>query len=158
MVDAITEQNPHEQAAKLARVLENAVRRDPNSTDEQISAAKEARKDAEGAAMLNDADMQRRIAEFERERGQQQAAAPAAQSPSQIKAQAQKTFIQVPYREKDEAKALGAKWDRQEQSWYVPAGVAAGPFAKWAQGAATAAVDGPRTLLNGTPSGETSLR
>ena len=148
MVDAITEQNPHEQAAKLARVLENAVRRDPNSTDEQISAAKEARKDAEGAAMLNDADMQRRIAEFERERGQQQAAAPAAQSPSQIKAeaQAQKTFIQVPYREKDEAKALGAKWDRQEQSWYVPAGVAAGPFAKWAQGAATAAVDAPQAV------------
>jgi phage/plasmid primase-like uncharacterized protein len=92
--------------------------------------------------------MQRRIAEFERERGQQQAAAPAAQSPSQIKAeaQAQKTFIQVPYREKDEAKALGAKWDRQEQSWYVPAGVAAGPFAKWAQGAATAAVDAPQAV------------
>ena len=146
MVDAITEQNPHEQAAKLARVLENAVRRDPNSTDEQISAAKEARKDAEGAAMLNDADMQRRIAEFERERGQQQAAVPAAQSPSQIKAeaQAQKTYINVPYREKDEAKALGADWDRQKRSWYVPAGVDAGPFAKWAQGDTRETVAAPK--------------
>ena len=42
-------------------------------------------------------------------------------------------FIDVPYREKEEAKALGAKWDRQEQSWYVPAGKDASAFAKWKQ-------------------------
>ena len=42
-----------------------------------------------------------------------------------------KTFIDVPYKEKEEVKALGARWDRQEQSWYVPAGKDAAPFAKW---------------------------
>jgi antirestriction protein ArdC/phage/plasmid primase-like uncharacterized protein len=138
--DAAPEQNPHEQAANLARAIENAVRRDPNSTDEQISAAQKARKDAQTLAVLNDADMQRRIAQFERERGQQQA---DAQIPSQLKAesQAQKIFLQVPFREKDEARALGAKWDRQAQSWYALAGSDAGRFAKWAQDGALPAVN-----------------
>jgi len=44
-----------------------------------------------------------------------------------------KTFIAVPFREKEQAKALGAKWDRQEQSWYVPANVDPAPFAKWSK-------------------------
>ena len=44
-----------------------------------------------------------------------------------------KTFIQVPFKDKDDAKELGAKWDRQAQSWYVPAGVAIVPFEKWTQ-------------------------
>lgn len=41
------------------------------------------------------------------------------------------TLINVPFAEKAKAKALGAKWDREEHSWYVPAGVALDPFAKW---------------------------
>ncbi|MDD5493735.1 MAG: zincin-like metallopeptidase domain-containing protein [Dehalococcoidia bacterium] len=44
-----------------------------------------------------------------------------------------KTVINVPFKEKDEAKALGAKWDRQEKSWYIPAGVVLAPFDKWMQ-------------------------
>jgi Antirestriction protein len=158
LVAAINEQNEHEKAASLARLYESALRRNPNSTDEAISAAKEARKDAESAALLNDSDMQRRIAEIERQQTTQQQPAQspsqikreleeqrgqaAAQSPSQIKAEVEgRKYINVPYREKNDAKALGARWDRQEQSWYVPAGVDAAPFAKWAQGAATAAAE-----------------
>ncbi|MGJ0637228.1 zincin-like metallopeptidase domain-containing protein [Xenorhabdus bovienii] len=41
------------------------------------------------------------------------------------------TFINVTYAEKDEAKALGAKWDRQEQLWFIPAGKDTQPFARW---------------------------
>jgi putative DNA primase/helicase len=41
------------------------------------------------------------------------------------------SFLNVPYWEKNEAKALGAKWDRQEQAWYVPAGVDPLPLARW---------------------------
>ena len=48
-----------------------------------------------------------------------------------------KTFLNVPYREKEEAKALGAKWDRQEQAWFVPPGVDVVPFAQWAKTAET---------------------
>ncbi|MBN8447961.1 MAG: hypothetical protein J0M13_02990 [Candidatus Accumulibacter sp.] len=114
--------NPHEQAARLARIEEERVRRDPNSTDEDIATAREARKSADVAALLNDKDLQRQIAEHEREQQTTQAGQAS---------QSSKTWIDVPYPHKDEANALGARWDRQEQSWYVPASVDPAPFAQW---------------------------
>ncbi len=41
-------------------------------------------------------------------------------------------FLTVPYAEKDEAKALGARWNPTKRRWYVPDGVATEAFAKWA--------------------------
>lgn len=38
--------------------------------------------------------------------------------------------LNVPYNEKDEAKALGAKWDKEKKQWYIPQ-VDCTPFAKW---------------------------
>ncbi|MDG6346382.1 DUF5710 domain-containing protein [Glaesserella parasuis] len=32
------------------------------------------------------------------------------------------TYLNVPYAEKDEAKSLGAKWDKFKKKWYMPAG------------------------------------
>lgn len=43
----------------------------------------------------------------------------------------ERTYLDVPFREKDEAKALGAKWDKQEKSWFVPAGMDTAAFEKW---------------------------
>ena len=40
-------------------------------------------------------------------------------------------ILKVPYAEKDEAKALGAKWNSARKAWYVPDGQAATAFAKW---------------------------
>lgn len=34
------------------------------------------------------------------------------------------TYLNVPYAEKDEAKSLGAKWDKFKKKWYMPAGKA----------------------------------
>lgn len=141
LIDAHSTISEHEKAAKLARISEERVRRDPNSTDEDIAAAKEARKDAEFVATTNDDDLQRRIEFEERERAQLAATQGSATADGQKTA---KLLIEVPYKQKDEAKALGAKWDRQEQSWYVPAGVDAARFAEWALGAAkTAAGEAP---------------
>ncbi|EJA8139878.1 DUF1738 domain-containing protein [Escherichia coli] len=54
------------------------------------------------------------------------------------------TPIKVPYQERNEAKALGAKWDRSEQTWFVPAGVSLDKFGKWNGGeAAVPAQDAP---------------
>ena len=39
--------------------------------------------------------------------------------------------LKVPYAEKDEAKALGARWNAQRKIWYVPDGVAPAPFERW---------------------------
>ncbi|QJE02103.1 hypothetical protein HH212_20490 [Massilia forsythiae] len=41
------------------------------------------------------------------------------------------TFLNVPYAEKDEARALGARWNPGRKRWYVPDGVALEAFAKW---------------------------
>ncbi|WP_296952912.1 DUF5710 domain-containing protein [uncultured Massilia sp.] len=46
------------------------------------------------------------------------------------------TFLNVPYAEKDEARALGARWNPGRKRWYVPTGVALEPFQKWLGAAA----------------------
>ena len=40
-------------------------------------------------------------------------------------------YLNVPFKQKEEAKALGAQWDRQKTSWYVPADTDTAAFAKW---------------------------
>ncbi len=40
-------------------------------------------------------------------------------------------YIDVPFNEKNEAKALGAKWDQENKGWYVPEGINMADFAKW---------------------------
>jgi hypothetical protein len=40
-------------------------------------------------------------------------------------------FLTVPFSEKDQAKALGARWDSGSRSWYVPDGLPSAPFAPW---------------------------
>jgi hypothetical protein len=39
--------------------------------------------------------------------------------------------LNVPFTEKDEAKALGAKWHYRYQFWYVPPGMSTQPFERW---------------------------
>ena len=39
--------------------------------------------------------------------------------------------LKVPFNEKDQAKALGARWNAEMKLWYVPQGVDASPFEKW---------------------------
>ena len=56
-------------------------------------------------------------------------------------------LLTVPYAEKDEAKALGARWNPAKRRWYVPDGVAPAAFEKWVgEGSATpaAAASGSR--------------
>lgn len=40
-------------------------------------------------------------------------------------------ILKVPYAEKDQAKALGARWNQDRKSWYVPDGQPTAPFAQW---------------------------
>jgi putative DNA primase/helicase len=41
------------------------------------------------------------------------------------------TYLQVPFREKDQAKALGAQWDKEKRAWYVPEDMPVEGFSKW---------------------------
>ena len=49
------------------------------------------------------------------------------------------TYLKVPFPEKDEAKALGARWDGACKKWFVPDGRDPEPFARWLDGGAAAA-------------------
>lgn len=42
-----------------------------------------------------------------------------------------KVFLNVPFAEKDQAKALGARWDATRKKWYVPHGGDAKLLAAW---------------------------
>jgi len=44
------------------------------------------------------------------------------------------TYLDVPYREKGEAKALGARWDAEASSWYAPKYSTLKLFGKWLTG------------------------
>ena len=111
LIDAHSETDEREQAVKLARLHEERVRRDPDSGVDDLMAAREARKGAELAAVTGSADLQRRVAQFEEGGGP--------------------VLLAVPFKEKDEAKALGARWDRAAQAWVVPPGVDPAVFEKW---------------------------
>lgn len=43
----------------------------------------------------------------------------------------ERTALVVPYKEKEQAKQLGAKWDKDAKEWYVPAGTDLAPLTKW---------------------------
>lgn len=41
------------------------------------------------------------------------------------------TLLAVPFAEKDEAKKLGARWNAERRSWYVPPGIDISLFSRW---------------------------
>lgn len=41
------------------------------------------------------------------------------------------TYINCPFKDKEIVKSLGARWDHQRKSWYVPDGCELSKFSKW---------------------------
>ena len=48
----------------------------------------------------------------------------------------EKTFLSVPYKEKEQAKKLGAKWDKENKLWYAPEGTDISKLEEWLPGTA----------------------
>ena len=42
-----------------------------------------------------------------------------------------KIILEVPYSEKNDAKALGARWDAKEKTWFITTETNPGPFKRW---------------------------
>jgi hypothetical protein len=57
-------------------------------------------------------------------------AVPGTPSPSPRIAKTD-TPLNVPFADKDQAKALGAHWDADKKLWFVPAGLELAPFHAW---------------------------
>lgn len=53
------------------------------------------------------------------------------------------TYLAVPYSQKEEAKALGARWDAGARKWYVPEGRDLVPFQAWMPGGLSAGTPAP---------------
>ena len=60
--------------------------------------------------------------------------------------------LKVPFNEKDQAKALGARWNAEAKLWYVPQGVDAAPFEKWVTSTTNAGANIPPTQAAAKPS------
>lgn len=101
LIDAFGQTNDDDRALKLAQIREEQLRQDPNSTMEAISDAKAARKDAEMTAVLSDPDFQQRVAELEKSQVEQRPNSDAEKQPNTAK---EKTWLVVPYSEREEAK------------------------------------------------------
>ena len=54
-----------------------------------------------------------------------------------------KIYLDCPYQDKDECKALGGRWDPDYRKWYVPAGLNLDPFRIWWSGDLNSPVDHP---------------
>jgi len=52
-------------------------------------------------------------------------------SPAQGVFAKEKTYLAVPFKEKNQAKVLGARWDVSAKSWYIPAGEEISKFDRW---------------------------
>ncbi|MDD4616159.1 MAG: DUF5710 domain-containing protein, partial [Alphaproteobacteria bacterium] len=119
-----SQQEELEKAVALTRAEEKRVKNDPNSTPEKKIAAKEARKTAEFQATMNDEQLQRHVEEAEKRQQDKQTTGQGGDKEKRI-------YLSVPFVQKDEAKALGARWDRNEKAWYIPPGVDPSVFAAW---------------------------
>jgi len=99
LIDAAAEKNEHEKAVKLAHIHENRIRNDTLSAKGAVSDAK----------ALQDAQIHQNQSTHQQnnQRTNQQNEGNARQ------------YLFVPYRDKDLAKAAGARWDKKVRSWYV---------------------------------------
>ncbi|HEY8035920.1 MAG TPA: DUF5710 domain-containing protein [Methylobacter sp.] len=57
-----------------------------------------------------------------------------------------KIYLNVPFAQKDEAKALGARWDAINKKWFVPADKDIALFARWQAESGAVELPRPKTL------------
>ncbi|MER2514738.1 MAG: exodeoxyribonuclease VII large subunit [Nitrosomonas ureae] len=67
------------------------------------------------------------------------------------------TFLEVQFKDKDQAKALGARWDGAAKKWYVPDGKELAPFNAWLPAALRGAAQPSVTSSAITPAVESGI-
>ncbi|MER0170193.1 MAG: DUF1738 domain-containing protein [Nitrosomonas sp.] len=98
LIDVAAEQNEHEKASKLAHILENSIPNDALSAEE--------------AAL--DAKVEQNVQIHQNQQAQQTNSRASQQNDGNAR-----QYLFVPYRDKDLAKAAGARWDKKARAWYV---------------------------------------
>jgi len=54
--------------------------------------------------------------------------------PSKCSVLSERTYLEVPFAQKDAAKALGAKWDAERKKWFAESGVVLAALSRWLPG------------------------
>lgn len=52
-------------------------------------------------------------------------------APPPVQAAQERTYLHIPYQEKEQAKALGARWDARQKQWYAPEGTDLEPLQRF---------------------------
>ncbi len=83
---------------------------------------------------------------------------PISPPPQYYKMAESKTYLNVPFAQKDEAKALGARWDAVQKKWFIPADKNITLFARWQTESGTVQSPGSKTspAKTGSSSGKTA--
>ena len=169
VVDLQRQESEQMRAILSARLEEDRLRRDPTATDEMRTAAKELRKTAEAKQMnagrsdpaavpANWADMSNEAVAMVYDALGRGLVAPRpgerislpGDAPRHLKEAASRLErgepagvpLQVAYKDRNEVKELGARWDRVGRLWFVPAWVDPAPFHKWQVSAERRVSDG----------------
>jgi ribonuclease HI len=66
-------------------------------------------------------------------------------------------WLKVPFAEKDEAKALGARWSPVQKKWYVKEGADTEPFSRWLDPDAVVSDESPSTARKTSATGAAGL-
>jgi len=70
----------------------------------------------------------------------------SAMSPEKEPMMETRSYLKVPYQEKDHARRAGARWDQQAKLWYAPADIGLELLARWLP-----KTHGPANIVNQTP-------
>lgn len=121
LIDALAVEDEFEKSVKLTRFTEDQTLRNPHSTFEDINAAIDKRKDAETSAQIHN-DTIRELSMNTQTKIPQTGTGPElhpVSTQSQENTAEKRLYLIVPYVEKEQAKAVGAKWDKAAKSWYA---------------------------------------
>lgn len=121
LIDALSIEDEFERSVKLARFNEDRLYANPHSTQEEMNAANDQRVRAEAAAQLYHDTMMGLSMNNDTHKTQmgKTVEIPLETNQSLDTAATQRLYLVVPYIEKGQAKAAGARWDRVFKSWYV---------------------------------------
>ena len=126
-VEGEMEQEPEEReepTAEAPETKEEEVIKEPEEREEPTAEAPKAKEEE----VIKEPEEQTTSSREEDApaTGEQQEPPPDGPQPAQ-----EDTRLQVPYKEKDEAKKFGAKWDARNKTWYAPKGTDLAPLKKW---------------------------
>lgn len=82
---------------------------------------------------LRGREMQQQQEQSEQETVQIQVPVLALNDGAALSPNSERVYLDVPYVEKEAAKALGARWDREEKSWYAPPSASPELLERWAK-------------------------